>query len=37
MMQIGDELSGFQLVEISTLDEYKGIGYLFRHVETNMA
>lgn len=33
---LGDELSGFQLVEISTLPEYKGVGYLFRHIETNM-
>jgi hypothetical protein len=33
---LGDELAGFQLVEITQLDEYEGIGYLFRHIETNM-
>jgi len=33
---LGDEVSGFQLVEISTLPEYKGVGYLFRHIETGM-
>lgn len=33
---LGDELAGFQLVEITQLDEYKGTGYLFRHIETNM-
>jgi hypothetical protein len=33
---VGDEVSGFQLVEITPLEEYKGIGYLFRHIETNM-
>ena len=33
---LGDELAGFQLVEITQLDEYEGTGYLFRHIETNM-
>ncbi|MDD3058411.1 MAG: insulinase family protein [Sphaerochaeta sp.] len=32
---VGDEVSGFQLVEITHLEEYKGTGYLFRHIETN--
>lgn len=35
-LAVGDELSGFQLVEISTLNEYKATGYLFRHIETNL-
>ncbi len=33
---VGDELSGFRLVEIQALPDYKGEGYLFRHIETNM-
>ena len=33
---MGDEYSGFQLIQITPLSEYKGIGYLFRHIETNM-
>ncbi|MGH0052108.1 MAG: insulinase family protein, partial [Sphaerochaetaceae bacterium] len=33
---LGDEFAGFQLVEITQLDEYGGTGYLFRHIETNM-
>lgn len=33
---IGDEFAGFRLVECSHLPEYKGTGYLFRHIETGM-
>jgi Zn-dependent M16 (insulinase) family peptidase len=33
---LGDELSGFSVVEISPYPEYKGVGYLFRHIENNM-
>ncbi len=33
---VGKEYSGFELLQITPLAEYKGIGYLFRHIETNM-
>lgn len=35
-INIGDEIGGFQLEEIDTLDDYKGKGYLFKHVRTGM-
>lgn len=33
---VGDECNGFQLVEITPLEDYKAYGYLFRHIATNM-
>lgn len=32
----GDELHGFIVEEITPLEEYRGTGYLFRHIETKM-
>lgn len=33
---VGDEVSGFVLAEVSSLEEYKATGYLFRHIATGM-
>lgn len=35
-ISIGDELSGFSLVEINKLSEYSGEGYLFKHIATGL-
>jgi Zn-dependent M16 (insulinase) family peptidase len=35
-MSLGDVVSGFELVEISDLIDYKAKGYLFRHIATGM-
>lgn len=35
-LSIGDELSGFSLVEINKLSEYSATGYLFKHIATGM-
>ena len=33
---VGDEVAGFVLSEVSSLQEYKATGYLFRHIATEM-
>ncbi|AEV30255.1 putative Zn-dependent peptidase, insulinase [Sphaerochaeta pleomorpha str. Grapes] len=33
---LGSIVSGFELVEITTLEDYKATGYLFRHIATKM-
>ncbi|MDT4761204.1 insulinase family protein [Sphaerochaeta sp. PS] len=33
---VGDEVSGFALVEVSSLEDYRATGYLFRHIATGM-
>ncbi|NLZ76547.1 MAG: peptidase M16, partial [Spirochaetales bacterium] len=35
-LAVGDELHGFIVEEITPLAEYRGTGYLFRHIETRM-
>ncbi len=35
-LSIGDEINGFNLVEINKLSEYSGTGYLFKHIATGM-
>lgn len=32
----GDEIAGFKLLSITPLEEYRGTGYHFIHIETNM-
>ncbi len=34
--KIGDELYGFKLIEIDKLDEYDGVGFLYKHEATSM-
>ncbi|WP_320129558.1 insulinase family protein [uncultured Sphaerochaeta sp.] len=35
-LSVGSEISGFKLLEVTPLEDYKATGYLFRHIATGM-